>query len=406
MVHSFRDRRRNILIADASQRGVPAWFLVAIASLLLAISTPVGAQVLTWDPNGATDGTGGSGTWDTTSLFWTDTSGTVAWPNNFFTDAFFGGTSGTVTLTTPISVNDIRFASDYVLTGSSITLGPTGPVSMTFDSGVTVELQNPLNLSTGVTWNRLGLGTLILSGTLHPNSTIANANFEGTTILRSGLYGGTGRVNWWIGTNSQPGALLQTGGTLSAPQVGGSDGLVLRIGSPNGQQYGFYGLSGGRLNFQQTYSNGSVSQVNANSAWYVSGTSLITWRSAGGGPMQMGGVLYATGGSATLPGDGYSHQPGLGGGGFGDWWITAGGHQTLTGSSDWTTTSSGTLGRDVFQIAGTLNLNSDGINSGRFTTGQTLATATTGRLNFDGGILRIGPGWGRTTNVVLQAAQA
>ena len=61
MVHSFRDRRRNILIADASQRGVPAWFLVAIASLLLAISTPADAQVRTWDPNGASAGTGGSG---------------------------------------------------------------------------------------------------------------------------------------------------------------------------------------------------------------------------------------------------------------------------------------------------------------------------------------------------------
>ena len=94
----------------------------------------------------------------------------------------------------------------------------------------------------------------------------------------------------------------------------------------------------------------------------------------------------ATGGTAALIGTNYG----------GSMTVAAGGQLTLTGSSNWATTYSGTA--DIFRLNGTMNLNSDGVNAARFTNAQILATSTTGRLNFDGGILRAG----RSSTTFLQ----
>ena len=65
-------------------------------ALLLALSiavSPAQAQAnRTWDVNGATAGTGGTGTWDTTSLIWFNGATFQAWNNAAFDNGVFGGT--------------------------------------------------------------------------------------------------------------------------------------------------------------------------------------------------------------------------------------------------------------------------------------------------------------------------
>ena len=273
MVHSFRDRRRNILIADASQRGGPAWFLVAIASLLLAISTPAGAQVLTWDPNGASAGTGGSGAWNTTSPYWTGTSGTVAWPVGTATtgtnnDAVFAGTSGTVTVQAAgVFASDLTFSTTgYLLTGGTITMtssgtGPTYPNAntITVDPGVTVEISNDMLLNGGFT--KAGCGTLIFSGSgnrniswnsLPPffNQGTGFDRFDGVTILKSGTLGRSNGNRQSVSIGSALGAaFIQTGGVSV---WAGTNFTLGWSGAAN--VYGFYGISSGTFALPQVTS--------------------------------------------------------------------------------------------------------------------------------------------------------
>jgi fibronectin-binding autotransporter adhesin len=58
-------------------------------------------QNLTWDVNGPSGGTGGTGAWNTTSPFWFNGVSFQAWNNATFDNAIFGGFAGTVTLATP-----------------------------------------------------------------------------------------------------------------------------------------------------------------------------------------------------------------------------------------------------------------------------------------------------------------
>ena len=101
--------------------------VILLASLLPA--QPVQAQAnLTWDANGAAAGTGGSGTWDTSSSIWFISPVFQVWNNVTFDNATFAGTAGTVTVGTPVNVHNITFGTTgYTVTGSSITLGGTTP---------------------------------------------------------------------------------------------------------------------------------------------------------------------------------------------------------------------------------------------------------------------------------------
>jgi fibronectin-binding autotransporter adhesin len=77
--------------------------MVAAALLGVGVSTAPQAKAanLYWDSNGTTPGVGGTGSWDTTSDFWSSTAaGTDAAATSFTNadTAFFGGTVGTITL--------------------------------------------------------------------------------------------------------------------------------------------------------------------------------------------------------------------------------------------------------------------------------------------------------------------
>ena len=101
--------------------------------VVLALAQPAQAQAnLTLDVNGAVAGTGGTGTWDTTSLIWFNGATFQAWNNATFDNGIFGGTVGTVTLGTAINVHNLTFnTTGYTVTGGTLTVGGAAPTITT-----------------------------------------------------------------------------------------------------------------------------------------------------------------------------------------------------------------------------------------------------------------------------------
>jgi autotransporter-associated beta strand protein len=150
--------------AQGARRGRP--FLEALEDRTLL-------SVFYWDPMHTGNsqknpsGSGGTGTWDTTSNNWFNGTTDVSWPNSSNGDtAVFSGTSfssgGTVTLGTDIKAGALTFNSNgYTVTGKK-TLS-------------LVELDNRLGVAQGITatisanisglgFSKTGMGTLTLSG--------------------------------------------------------------------------------------------------------------------------------------------------------------------------------------------------------------------------------------------------
>ena len=129
------------LLAVRSRRSEPSrrtrWFrssvaLLSLASLSLAASQVQAANYY-WDPSKSNvdPGSGGTGAWNTTSLFWklSGTSGDVAWPNTTANTADFSGTAGTVTLGSAITAGGLIFdTAGYTVATSTfaLTLGTNG----------------------------------------------------------------------------------------------------------------------------------------------------------------------------------------------------------------------------------------------------------------------------------------
>ncbi len=112
-------------------RRIRLGWIVFLLSLFAVQSADAQAN-LTWDVNGATAGTGGTGTWDTTSLIWFNGSTFQAWNNATFDNGVFGGTVGTVTVGTPINVHNLTFnVTGYSVNGGTLTLGGTTPTITT-----------------------------------------------------------------------------------------------------------------------------------------------------------------------------------------------------------------------------------------------------------------------------------
>src|SRR5207302_3000023 len=172
----------------------------AVALLLLtilAVGRPANAATYTWDAD-ATPGNGtfgGTGTWDATTLNWFNGTTDVAWPNNTTTDpalaAFFGGTAGTVTVTsgTTINVNSITFAtSGYTISGGGLNFGGSGSSTIRVNLGsatinsVISGILNSMTITGGGTLN------LTASNTYTGATTINGATLSlGTTgAIQSG----------------------------------------------------------------------------------------------------------------------------------------------------------------------------------------------------------------------------
>ena len=142
--------------------------LSLLVSCIQFASVAALAQTYTWDPNGSGGGTGGTGNWDTSSLFWNN--GNDSWPTTGTSNvASFGGTAGTVTLTSGLAANQLSFGTTgYTLTGGSLALNGSTP-TLNADTGVTATLSDlPLSANSIL---KTGSGTVALTSSSAANAT-------------------------------------------------------------------------------------------------------------------------------------------------------------------------------------------------------------------------------------------
>ena len=94
---------------------------------------------------------------------WTTPNGALnaTWQGGF---AVFEGTAGTVTVSEPVSYQELQFSTTgYTLAATGTgTLSPTGVAPVIVDPGLTATISAPISGSGGL--QLTGLGTLVLSG--------------------------------------------------------------------------------------------------------------------------------------------------------------------------------------------------------------------------------------------------
>ena len=163
--------------------------LVAAGSSLLALSSSH-AATLYWDGTSATaNADGGTGNWDNNNLTNWDTLALVGansvWLNSTPDLAVFGGTAGTVSLTSAITAGGITFNT----TGYTIN---TGANALTFAAGTNNILFNAIATAT-ITGTVAGSGNVVLAAlnpftarTLTLNGTSTNG-WTGTTTINAGM---------------------------------------------------------------------------------------------------------------------------------------------------------------------------------------------------------------------------
>jgi autotransporter-associated beta strand protein len=186
-----------------------------------------------WDNNGTTGGTGGTGTWDSTSANkWSNTENTTFlnnWVNSTAGNnhtAVFGGTAGTVTVSGGVTTSGLQFdTTGYTLTDSTITLlGGTTP-SINTGSLVSATINSALEGSSG--FNKTGVGALTLGSTsnsytgatnINAGSLIVNGSTSASsafTVASGATLGGSGTVGGSVNVsgNIAPNGILKTGTT-------------------------------------------------------------------------------------------------------------------------------------------------------------------------------------------------
>lgn len=174
-----------------------------------------------WDANITAVGSGGTGTWDLSSVNWSPNGDGVSgpyvrpWENDPVDNAIFGGTAGTVTVAVPVTVGNITFNSaGYVLNGGTLTLGGTAPTIAT-NSGNTA-INSAIAGSSGLI--KAGGGGLILNGV---NS------FTGGIALNSGsLYANSDAALGALSNNIATAA----GATVRLSIAGASTSRAVAIG--------------------------------------------------------------------------------------------------------------------------------------------------------------------------------
>lgn len=154
-----------------------------------------GATTRYWDVNGGSVGSGGTGTWNTTSTYWNASSDGVAgpffaWNNAAIDSAVFAGTAGAVSLGA-VTANALTFdTSGYSLTGGTLTLAGASPtISVTGTTG-TASIGSVVAGSAGLT--KAGAGTLTLSGA---NTFSGGVSVSAGTLALNGASSFTGDVN-------------------------------------------------------------------------------------------------------------------------------------------------------------------------------------------------------------------
>jgi autotransporter-associated beta strand protein len=256
------------------------------------------SEVLFWDGNPTTgDADGGNGTWNLSNTNWdsAERSGTdQVWSNIVANSAVFGGTAGTVTLASPITVSGLSFnTSGYVLNGSTSALNISGNVRISLGTGVSLA-----TLTGGVA----GSGSVTLSlGTLSLNGTSAGG-WTGATTLDPAIVMALSQNSQALANTS---AINLNGGTVSVTSNGPTEALLNRISdsapiTSNGGTLAFANTSGSTV-YSENIGSVQLSSGQTNFAFTnnQSGTGSQTLTLAG---------LTRTGASSVVT---FSSQSGL-----------------------------------------------------------------------------------------------
>jgi autotransporter-associated beta strand protein len=185
------------------------------------------AANLYWDANGGAAGVGGTGSWDTTSAFWSsDLAGLDAAVVGAFTEddrAYFAGPSGVVTLAAPLTIGGLVFVGDgFRLAGSALTLASAdGQPAPEIFVGRALQAELGVGLAGDDGFTLTGGGTLRLTaaGTFTGLTTIANGAL---VLTRGDALGADPSAVTILGsaTRGQPGGqLVLAGGVTLARDV-------------------------------------------------------------------------------------------------------------------------------------------------------------------------------------------
>ena len=208
-----------------SNRAVVIGILALATSSTLGVRTS-GAAVETWDPAN-TGASGGSGTWDNTSLFWDSGTNTGATATTFANtnNAVFGGTAGTVTVAPAgIQVGLATFTTaGYTLSGGPITFTGSAPeLYSTYTGAGSLTVNSVLAGTNGlkIAANGFSTGTIVLNGA---NTYTGLTSIQAVSLYIPSLANG--------GTPSALGAGTGTAGYVQLGSSGSTMHLVITTGS-------------------------------------------------------------------------------------------------------------------------------------------------------------------------------
>ena len=296
-------------IGFRASSGIRAALAVSAVSLLAIGSAH--ATSLTWDPAADHSGSGGVGNWnDSTQVTplanWYDGSIDTTWNNATPDSATFGGTGGTVTLTSGITANSLTFSvGGYTIASGTLTFGGATPGIVTTAAAA---ISSAINTG-GLDVLKSGAGTLSINGStltgggsldistgqLSINSAVnlgtTNINVEGgnSMVIQYGSNTSGGSIT--LGAGSQLGIkngnggnatissniILNAGsGSANAAQIGGfifgNATNLTGVISGNGDLRWVSGLLGGGTNIGNLTASSSTTGWAANS--YVGATSI------------------------------------------------------------------------------------------------------------------------------------
>jgi fibronectin-binding autotransporter adhesin len=251
-----------------------------LALLACALPSVASAQYV-WDTNGATTGTGGTGTWNAGTP-WFDGTSFVAWSNG--NAAIFGGTAGTVTV------------SDNVTTGTNgtqwnttgYTLTPSNTTTRTVGGNFVLDADVGLTLfESATTANR----TLTLSGTSFTGGAGASLNIVGSPTVSSAARINFSSANTVVDlpvniTSSGPGivGLVATanGVTVNGTVTNNSTSGYAMIGATSGNTLSLTSGLAGSGNWQfSAGSAGGAGLITLNSTATATGNTTINISTTG-----------------------------------------------------------------------------------------------------------------------------
>ncbi|PSJ63205.1 autotransporter outer membrane beta-barrel domain-containing protein [Mesorhizobium soli] len=280
---------------------IVGWMSSRALPLSLASVLAIGAAAAAdryWDPNGTAVGRGGSGTWNLTSAFWSPNGDGVsgpysAWNNSAFDNAIFGGTTaGTVTLTSPITVNSLTFETPgYILTGGTLTLAGANPTISTIGTNTGVTIDSVIGGTAGLTKSLAGV--LRLNGV---NTFSGGINVTAGTLVVNGDAALGAASN---GVTLAAGAGLNSSGALSSSRVVTLSGGQATIAGAGVGSARFTGAGGLNVNGNVTLNN-NVNNYTGATAVVNGGTLTFTSIGDVGTASALGAPTDAASGTISL----------------------------------------------------------------------------------------------------------